>query len=51
MVDDGRIVAAGTPRRAAARAGGLYAELYRTQFAPEHAARPDAEAMAEQITD
>ena len=30
VVDDGRIVEQGTPRRAA-RAGGLYSDLYRTQ--------------------
>jgi ATP-binding cassette subfamily B protein len=47
VVDDGRIVQAGSHDELL-RAGGLYAELYRTQFAPEHAARPDAEALAEQ---
>jgi len=46
VLDEGRIVERGRHDELVA-AGGLYAELYRTQFAPEHAARPDAEALAE----
>ena len=48
VIDDGRIVQSRHATTSCCAAGGLYAELYRTQFAPEHAARPDAEALAEQ---
>jgi ATP-binding cassette subfamily B protein len=42
VVDDGRIVERGTHRQLLA-ADGLYAELYRTQFAAQDAvAAPDA---------
>jgi ATP-binding cassette subfamily B protein len=46
VVDDGRIVQSGSHDELL-RAGGLYAELYRTQFAPEHTAHA-AEPLADQ---
>jgi ATP-binding cassette subfamily B protein len=40
VVDDGRIVQSGTHEELLAR-GGLYADLYRTQFAPSAPAELD----------
>jgi ATP-binding cassette, subfamily B, bacterial len=45
VVDDGRLVDRGTHRELLAR-DGLYAELYRTQFADQALELPDAPVAA-----
>ena len=44
VIDDGRIVQSGNHEQLM-RSGGLYAELYRTQFAQQPTGEPDSEAV------